>query len=159
MLKLLSEDGTIVGIAGNDKVLARRTGRCYVYYQAEKVESNVCDITVYPRLEKLKISLEHDRLCVNSMTKVQINRIPEDATLDNLDVTVEPAELGTYDIGSGSFFARKAGSGRLTVKSTRNGTEASVPIRVMQEKKLPVKPLLIAAAALAVLWVLKTILG
>lgn len=158
-LKLLSEDGTIVGIAGNEKVLARRAGRCYVYYQAEKVESNICDITVFPRLEKLKISLENDRLCVNNMTKVQISRTPESATLDNLDVTVEPAELGTYDIGSGSFFARKAGSGRLIVKSARNGVEATVPIRVVQEKKLPIKPLLIAAAALAILWVLKTILG
>lgn len=158
-LKLLSEDGTIVGIAGNEKVLARRTGRCYVYYQAEKVESNICDITVYPRLEKLSILAENDRIPVNTMTKVQITRTPKDATLDNLDVTVEPAELGTYDVGSGSFFARKAGSGRLIVKSSRNGVEASVPIRVTQERKLPIKPILIAAAALAVIWLLKTILG
>lgn len=158
-LKLQSEDGTIVGIAGNKKVLARRPGRCYVYYQADKVESNVCNITVYPSLEKLKVSLENDHLCVNKMTKVHIGRIPENATLDHLDISVEPGELGTYDTGSGRFFARKAGAGRLIVKSTRNGVEAFAPIRVTPEKKLPVKPLLIAAAALAILWLLKTILG
>lgn len=158
-LKLLSEDGTIVGIASNEKVVARRPGVCYVFCQAEKVESNVCGITVYPRLEKLSILAENDRIPVNTMTKVQITRTPKDATLDNLDVTVEPAELGTYDIGSGSFFARKAGSGRLIVKSSRNGVEASVPIRVTQERKLSIKPILIAAAALAVIWLLKTILG
>lgn len=158
-LKLLSEDGTIVGIAGNEKILARRTGRCYVYYQADKVESNVCNITVYPCLEKLRISLENGHLRVNNMTKVHISRIPESATLDNLNVVVEPAELGTYDVGSGRFFARKAGSGRLVVKSARNGVEAAVPVNVVREKKLPVKPLLMAAAALAIIWLLKTILA
>ncbi len=158
-LRLVSEDGTIAGIVSQEKVAARNPGTCCLFYEADKVQSDICEVTVYPRLEKLKISVEAETVSVNSLTAVTISRIPAAATLDRLTVTVEPPELGTYDMGSSQFFARMPGSGRLIVKGDRNNVTVSVPIHVLKSKTIPIKPILVAAGMAAVYILLKNLLG
>ena len=157
-LRLLSDEGTVVGVTDQEHVVARRPGNCCLFYEAEKVQSNVCEVTVFPRLEKLKISMEKELLEINSMTPVTIRRTPADAKLDKLMVTVEPPELGTYDVGSGQFFARIPGSGRLIVTSDRCNVTDSVPFHIPEPKKNRTKPILIVVGIIALFLLLKILL-
>ena len=157
-LRLISDEGTIVGVTDQEHVIARRPGSCNLFYEADMVQSNICEVTVSPRLEKLKISMEKELLEINSMTPVMIRRTPTDATLDKLTVTVEPPELGTYDVGNSQFFARMPGSGRLTVTSDRNSVTDSISFHILEPKKNRTKPILIAIGAIVIFLLLKILL-
>lgn len=158
-LRLISDEGTIAGIVDQESIVARRPGSCYVFYEAEKVQSNVCEVQVFPKLEKLTISMGAEQVAVNTMTPVSICRTPANATLDRLTVMVQPPELGIYDAGSGQFFARTPGNGYLVVKSDRSDVKDSVPVQILQPKSIPIKPILLAAGAVAVYMLLKSLLG
>lgn len=144
-VRLLSKDGTVVSPRGNMSIIARSPGHCSVFYEAEKIKSDMCDIIVYPKLEKLEIIAADTLMRVNSMTKINVQRLPSEATLDKLLFSVEPSFLGTFDIGSGSFFARKAGKGKIVVRSDRSTVEASIPIEVKPASIIKGKGLLIGA--------------
>ncbi len=135
-IALISEDGATVGIQNQDTIIGRRPGRCAIFYEAQSVQSAKCSVYVYPRLESLTIKMGNTFIRQNEFTDVKILREPVDATLDNLMVQIEPAGLGTYEKGSGRFFAREAGRGNLIVYSDRSDVKAMIPIEVMRKTEI-----------------------
>lgn len=141
-IALISEDGTTVGIQSNDKIIGRRPGRCAIFYEAQSVQSLRCPVTVFPRLESLSVKMESTFVRQNEFSRVEILRNPVDATLDNLSVRIEPADLGTFDKGSSRFFAREVGKGNLVVSSDRNDVKTTIPIEVVGKSDFSAKKLL-----------------
>lgn len=141
-VQLVSENGTIAGVLNRMSITGRGVGDCAVYFQAEKAQSDRCLVSVYPKLESITITMDAPVVQVNSLTKVRITRCPEDAVLDKLTVKVEPSTLGTYEAGSGSFFARQPGSGQLTVISDRGQVKAAIPVEVKSKPSFNIWPVL-----------------
>lgn len=156
-VQLVSENGTIAGVLDRMSITGRGVGDCAVYFQAEKAQSDRCLVSVYPKLESISITMDAPVVHVNSLTKVKIIRCPEDAVLDKLTIKVEPSTLGSYEAGSGSFFARQPGSGQLTVISDRGQVKASIPVEVKAKPSFNLWPVLIGvglAGGALLLWLL-----
>lgn len=152
-IRLISRDGTIAAITGKNSITAKRTGSCTLLYEADKISSAPCNVEVYPKLERLEIEMENSTLSVNDLAKVRIKRYPSDATLDNLSVRIEPSSLGTYDVGSGSIYARQAGTGKIVVQSDRSNVSHSYPVEVKPASAVTAKHIAIGIgiAAIAVI--------
>ena len=154
-IRLVSEDGSTVAIQ-NGRMVGKRTGSADVYYEGERVSSEKCTVRVYPRLEKLESSEETVSAVEKELTRLSVRRVPSDAVLDKLTFIVDPPSLGSYDIGTESFFAREPGTGQITVVSDRSGIQTVIPVTVKRKSSIPVKPLLIAGGiiVLLLLWFL-----
>lgn len=156
-VKIVSSNGIIAGVQDRMSIVGRNVGDCVVYFQAEKVRSDECLVSVYPKLESLSITLDSPVMQVNTMTKVHITRHPEEAVLDKLTVRVEPSSLGTYETGSSGFFARQAGTGQLIVVSDRGQIKAAIPVEVKSKPAFSMKAVLIGlglVCSIILLWLL-----
>lgn len=146
-LRLISQKPSVAEVKGLNTVCAVSSGVTSISYEAERITSNRCEVMVYPKLERIDLEMDSTNLKIGSMTSLRIRRYPEDAKLDNLSVRVDPPRLGTYENGSGRFFAREGGDGHIIVESDR-GTKASLPIHVKQPPLLNNGQIIKLAAAI-----------
>lgn len=128
-VKLISSDGTVAAPERGTTFVARRPGTCRMHVEAEKVSDSV-PVTVYPRLEELKLELETDKTKVGSVVPLKVTRVPEDATLEKISYRVEPASLGIYDAATRSFYAKEPGRGKVIVSDKSGRISASCDISV-----------------------------
>lgn len=128
-VKLVSSDGTVAASEHGMTFYARKEGTCRMYVQAEKVSACTL-VTVYPRLENLKLELENERMRVGDIVPLKVTRVPENAKLEKLSFRVEPSSLGIYDTATHSFYAKGTGKGTITVSDKSGTVKASCGITV-----------------------------
>jgi hypothetical protein len=133
-IRLLSSDGTVAAPEHGTTFVGRNPGNCRIVMQAEQVTADV-RVQVYPRLEKLTLSMETGKIRVGDIVPLEVTRSPEDATLDKLVYTVTPERLGIYDVSTRSFFPKNTGTGTLTVSTQSGRVKCTVPIEVKAAKK------------------------
>lgn len=128
-VRLQSMDGTIVAV--RDGVLqARRAGNTVVMAVTDNDVSARCQVTVYPKLERLDMKLERGHVAAGKMLPVSVQRVPAEAVLDNLVFRVEPSHVGHYDMGLSVIAAENAGKAKLIVTDTRNSVKAEADFTV-----------------------------
>lgn len=128
-VKLVSSDGTVAAPERGMTFVARRAGSCRMHVQAEKVSDSI-PVTVYPRLEGLKLEMEKTQVRISEVVPVKVTRIPESATLDKLSFRVDPPSLGIYDTATRSFYAKESGRGTVTVSDKAGTVKASCDVSV-----------------------------
>ena len=129
-IRLKSPSSTCVQVTGHDTFKAVGAGTAKLFFATDRVKSDICTVTVYPRLENLQITLEQKKMKAGDLIPVKILRIPEVASLDSLKVTVSNPSVGAYDAGSKKFFARAPGHCELVVTSNRSPVKAVASIDV-----------------------------
>ena len=146
-IKFLSDNGSVAYAKDDGQIVARLPGECLVYYKSERAESERCLVRVFPKLEEISASIENGVIETGKFSKITIKRVPEEAVLDTLSIKVDPPSLGEYDKGSGSFFARNPGEGKIIIKSDRRQKVSTVIPVVIKKKHKSFNPLPLLIAA------------
>ncbi len=145
-MKLDSQNTAVCDVLNLGTIRALHPGTTGITCGAERVSSNRCEVIVYPKLENIEITMDNQYLQIGSRTSVHIRRCPDDAKLDKLTVRIEPTSLGTYEIGTGRFFARESGSGLIIVESDR-GAKSVLPVSIEREPLLSKRQIIKCVAA------------
>lgn len=150
-IRLVSSDGSVAAPDGQTAIVARRPGRCTVSAESERASAQ-CAIRVFPRLEAIDTDVTSIEAAVGSVTKLQIERRPAGATLQNLRYDVVPETLGRYDATLRGFYAQAPGSGELVIAAQDGSVSRRIPVEVAPEKHpVPVKrwlPFVLIGAAI-----------
>lgn len=117
-IRFRSDDGTVAS-AIDGSVLARKAGFTKVQVATDNGVSTSCEITVFPKLERIDASLKETTLPFNGVTSVQVERFPKDATLDELVYMIVPNDIAVFDRAGMNLAARKSGSGKLVITDKR----------------------------------------
>ena len=160
-IKYRSDDGTIAS-AIDGMLTARRPGVTGIVAMTDDKVTAECDVKVYPKLEDILLTVEQTKLKYHGVTNVKVQRVPEDATLDDLVFSVEPQDLAVFDRAGMKLAAREAGSGVLRVMDKRRSVKKEVPFTVSPEKKskAPAFKFLIGALIIVgILYVISTLLN
>lgn len=129
-----SDDG-LVASAINGVLTARRPGFTRVSVTTDNGLSDKCEVEVFPKLEKIEMSMSETSLPHNGVANVTVKRVPEDATLDDLVFSVEPAGIAVFDRAGMKLAGRGSGQGRLIVTDKRRSVREEVAFEIKAEKK------------------------
>lgn len=131
-IRFRSDDGTIAS-AIDGMVLARKPGSTKIMVSTDNDVSTSCDVTIYPKLERIDASFKETTLPFNGVTSVRVERFPKDATLDELVYTMIPNDIAVFDRAGMNLAARKSGSGKLIITDKRKSVKIELAFSIKPE--------------------------
>lgn len=132
-IKLQSKNGVVASVMPDGRVMGRKPGVTSVFAETDNKVKGCCDVTVYPKLEQILLSLESNVIRCGEYSRVTAKRIPENATLDPLIFRVEPKEIAEYDGGSKIIVSKMAGQAVLHATDSRRSVETKIEFRVKKK--------------------------
>lgn len=149
-IQIASSNGLIAVVENGLRIRGRSPGTCSIRVQSERASAS-CDLHVYPALQELLLTFPENELIVGETARIEVERVPAEATLEKLKYTVSPPSLGRYEPGAKSFYAENAGSGEFIVSTENGKVVAKAPVKVRPASvKVNWKPIAISVAAIII---------
>lgn len=123
-------DGTLHGVGKGVSVITALVGKV----------SKTKEIAILPRLKKLLWDVPNTEFFENSAVTIELIKEPEDAVLDEVEISISPSSAGVYDEKSGLLQLNHPGQLTLTAKTRDGRVSNSAQINVKQrtqKKKFP----------------------
>lgn len=132
-IRFQSVDGTVAAVWKSGKVEARKPGQTIIFAETDNHVKGTCAVTVYPRLEKIQVSIQKKSIRCGEYCQVETVRIPEEAVLDPLIFSIDPCDVAEYDAGAKIIITKKTGKAVLHVTDSRNSVETEITFTVKRK--------------------------
>lgn len=132
-IRFQSVDGTIAAVWQDGQVEARKSGQTIIFGETDNHVKGKCAVTVYPKLEKIQVSIKKKSIRCGEYCQVETVRVPKEAVLDPLIFSVDPCDVAEYDAGSKIIVTKKTGKAVLRVTDSRNSVETEIPFTVKRK--------------------------
>ena len=149
-IKLSSSDSAIISVNSRNTITALKAGKCILSVNSERAHAS-CPAEVFPKVESLKTNIDSINLEEREEADVQIVRIPDNATLQRVNISVKPENLGKYNASRGVFHAENSGKGELIFSVENSSVQRRLPVKINPKDTRKMKLAVMILSLLAII--------